>query len=458
MTLFKFTIVDENVGGPSSTGRSGGRQSIGLKEFGPPRPHFQEGPMILCLLWLLLATPPSQSVPATARQHVDRGYSLAQKGDLKAAEAELREAVQLAPDDALALAVLGMVLSQGPKLEEANSYLEHALRLDPGDIGTRYNLAVNQFRLGKLEDAKATLDLLLKQKPDHKQAASLLEAIKGKSTYDSALDRYRAGHFAESQALLEQMINAGNRDPKVLSLLAWCYHRQNRMDDSLAMMRRAIGLAPTDATLYSNAAQILLEDRNLPAASRAVAKGLELAPNHVPALKLKGLLDLEHGDLKQAVASFQRAVELDSADPEAMKQLGTAQRLLFQYPEAAATFEKGITRFPAYARLYEAYGGLLLDPGAHLDKPAEARAVALLEKALALDASLPQAHYLLGKLLLEDGKAFEAFPHLESAARLDPRNSAMHLALANAYRVLGRSGDQSRELKLFRELEALKGR
>ena len=84
--------------------------------------------------------------------------------------------------------------------------------------------------------------------------------------------------------------------------------------------------------------------------------------------------------------------------------------------------------------------------------------MALLEKALALDASLPQAHYELGKLLLENGKASEALRHLEAAAELDPRNSATHLALANAYRVLGRTADQSRELKLFRELEGLKRR
>jgi Flp pilus assembly protein TadD len=411
--------------------------------------------MILCLLWLLLLTSSSQSAATMARQHVERGYALAQSGNLKAAEAELREAIKLAPEDALALAVLGMVLSQGPDLEEANTYLERALKLDPGDSGTRYNLAVNQFRLGRLEAARTNVDLILKLKPDHKQAASLLDAIKAKSGYDVALDRYRAGRFAESQALLEQMIAAGKQDPKVFTLLAWCHHRQNRADAARAAMRQAIELAPADPTLYSNAAQILLEDRSLQAAYGAVTKALQLKPDHVPALKTKGLLDTERGDLKQALASFQRAVELDGADPEAMEQLGTAQQLLFQYSEAAATFEKAISQFPAYARLYEAYAKLLLDPGGRPDAAAKTRATALLKKALALDASLPQAHYELGKQLLEDGKASEALSHLETAAKLDPKNSAMHLALANAYRALGRTSDQSKELKLFRELEAL---
>jgi Flp pilus assembly protein TadD len=414
--------------------------------------------MILCLLWLLLAAPASQLGPTAARQHVERGYALAQSGNLKAAEAELREAVKLAPEDALALAVLGMVLSQGQNLEEANTYLERALKLDPGDTGTRYNLAVNQFRLGRREAAKTNLDLILKQKPDHKQAASLLDAIKAKSRYDVALDRYRTDRFAESQALLEQMIASGKRDPKVYTLLAWCHHRQNRADAALAAMRQAIELAPADPTLYSNAAQILLENRSFQAAYGAATKALELKPDHVPALKTKGLLDIERGDLKQALAAFQRAVELNGSDPEAIEQLGTAHQLLFQYSEAAVTFEKGISQFPAYARMYEAYAKLLLDPGGRLDATAKTRATMLLKKALALDASLPQAHYELGKQLLEDGKAPEALSHLETAAKLDPKNSAMHLALANAYRTLGRTGDQLKELKLFRELEALKRR
>jgi tetratricopeptide (TPR) repeat protein len=164
---------------------------------------------------------------------------------------------------------------------------------------------------------------------------------------------------------------------------------------------------------------------------------------------------VEHGDLKQALASFQRAAESDRSDPEAVERLGTAQRMMFRYAEARATFEKGIGQFPRYARLYAAYGKLLLDPGIRAGAGAESRAVDLLEKALVLDASLADAHYELGKLLLEDGKAFEALPHLEAAAKLDPANRSAHFLLANAYRVLGRAGDQARELERYREFETL---
>jgi len=108
--------------------------------------------------------------------------------------------------------------------------------------------------------------------------------------------------------------------------------------------------------------------------------------------------------------------------------------------------------------MYQAYGKLLLDPGARPGASAEARATELLERALALDPSLPEAHYELGKLLLDHDKTADALRHLEAAEKLDPDNAPPHLALARAYRILARTGDQSRQLALYRELEARKTR
>jgi protein O-GlcNAc transferase len=399
---------------------------------------------------LFLAAHAPQSSPAAVRQQVARGYRLAEQGDLKAAETELRQAVKMAPEDPVALAGLGTVLSQTSGLEEANRYLERALTFDPTEPNTRYNLAFNLFRLGKLDAARANLEGILKQHPDHKQAASLLAATRAKAAYDVALERYRSGEFAESRTLLERMTSS--RDPQVLRLLAWCYQKENRPHAALATMRQAIELAPNDPTLYASAAQILIEQRNFRAASGAVTKALGLAPENVQALKLQGELDTEHGDLNKALQTFERATALAPSDPDALERLGTAQRLVQQYQKAAATFEQGIARFPSNARLYEAYAELLLDPGMGPEPASESHAIALLESALALDGSLGQAHYQLGKLLREQGKYSQALPHLETAAKLDQNGGATHLELAGLYRELGRPADQARELARYREL------
>lgn len=406
--------------------------------------------MTIWLAVFLLA----QASPPAARQHLERGYALAQSGDLKAAETELRLAVKLAPNDPRALALLGIALSQEGKIAEATPLLERALKLDPADANTRYNLALNQLRLGGRVAAQANLERVVREQPDHRQALALLESLRAAPGYDAALSAYREGSFDRSRTLLEQMIAAGSGEPNVFRLLAWCHHRLGRSAESMAAMRQAIELAPRDAALYTNGAQILVEQRQPGAARAMVGKALELAPNNPAAHKLKGTLEVERGDLKQALLSFQRAAQLDRSDPEAVERVGVAQRMLFRHAEARATFENGIARFPAYARLYAAYGALLLDPGFGGTSGAfQKRAMGLLNRALALDAALPDPHYELGKLLLEDSNAAEALPHLEAAARLDPRNRSTHLMLANAYRILGRATDQAAALARYHELE-----
>ncbi|MBZ5593858.1 MAG: tetratricopeptide repeat protein [Acidobacteriia bacterium] len=487
----------------------------------------------LLLFWL-------QSPSAVAQAHAKRGLELLQQGDLRSAEAEFRQAIQLAPNDAQSLASLGIVLERQEKFEEADLYLERALKIDPADLGTRYHLAINQFRLKQLLEAKANLERILKAKPDMKpallllgtvleglkdygRAAGLLESVpdlvrqqpawiatlarcyyhanlqqkaratldwlrpagaeavflggetaaqcgdleaaeqlldsirtaypdKARLGYEIAMVQYNAKRFDRSESTLLQLIAAGTREAKVFNLLSWCYHRQNRLPESIAAMKQAIELEPASETHYDHLAQILLEEGRYADAYETIKRALKVAPDSPRAYKLQGHIESRLGLFNQALDSYTRAVQLNVEDPDLLLGIGLVQQKLFRFTEAAATFEKGIARFPGDAQFYQAYGRMLLEPGTARDAAAESRAVTLLEKALALDNALPEAHYELGNALLERDKVNEALPQLEAAVKLDPRNSRMHLALANAYRRLGRNAEAASELELFKKL------
>jgi tetratricopeptide (TPR) repeat protein len=493
--------------------------------------------MLLCVLLLWFQTP-----PALAQEHARRGLEFSQKGDLKSAESEFREAIKLAPHDAFSLASLGAILRKQQKLDEADVYFERALKIDPNDADTRYNLAVNQFGLGQFVPAKINLERILKAKPDtkravlllgtvverlkdYRRAASLLESVpdlvrqqpewiatlarcyyhtelaeKGRETldwlgpagpeaiflggetaaqagdfgtaerlfasiratypdraqltYEIAMVQYKARHFAESQTTLQQSIAAGTRDAKLFNLLSWCYHRQNRPPEAVAAMKTAIDLQPRIETHHDHLAQILLEQGRYTDAYESVKNALEVAPDSSQAYKLKAQVETHLGVFKQALESYARAVRLNPEDADSLLGLGSVQQKLFQLTEAAVTFEKGIGRFPRDPRFYQAYGRVLLDPGARRDAAGESRAVSLIEKALALNNVLPEAHYELGKFLLGNEKVADALPHLQAAAKLDPRDSKAHLALAKAYRRLGRNEESASELSLFKTLTA----
>lgn len=402
---------------------------------------------------LLFLTPGWQPAGDQAREAARRGYELLRQGKLDAAESELRQAVKLAPREPLALAVLGMVLVQRSQLEEGAKYLERALAIDASDTGTRYNLAVALARLGRRAQAREHLERILRQEPGHPQAKSLLAALEaGDDGYETAREHYRAGRYQESQAVLERMIASGTTEARVFGLLAWCHHRQGRPEAALEAIHRAIAAERSGGPWYAQGAQILLENRDYQAAYRMALQALALDPGAAAALKLRGRIELENGGPRQAFEAFAKAAEVDPADPEARLWLGIAQKALRQYQEAEVTFERGLAQFPDFAALYAAYAELLLEPELRARPGSQTRARALLEKALALDGTLAEARYLLGKFLLEEGKADEALPHLQEAARRDPGAARLRFALAEAYRILGQRERQREQLEIFRKL------
>ncbi len=67
---------------------------------------------------------------------------------------------------------------------------------------------------------------------------------------------------------------------------------------------------------------------------------------------------------------------------------------------------------------------------------------------------MPDARYLLGKILLSQGAAAEAAEHLEAAARLSPEDANVRYQLGQAYQKLGRREQAEKEFEAFQALKA----
>ena len=77
-----------------------------------------------------------------------------------------------------------------------------------------------------------------------------------------------------------------------------------------------------------------------------------------------------------------------------------------------------------------------------------------LHEAIRLDPQLAGAHFQLGGVLEDLGRAEEAVPEYRESARLDPRYAEPHFALA---RILHKSGQESaaqEEVQTYRRLHA----
>lgn len=312
---------------------------------------------------------------AAGAEHATRAAQLVQAGNLKGAEAEMRQAVELSPKEPQYLVRLGLILGMQHRPEEATLCFESALKLDPGNLAVRRNLAASQWQMGRLAAAQENLDLILKTEPGDTQALLLL-------------------------------------------------------------------------------GMVLIDARRYHAALAVAQQAAEAMPSSYRAYAVKGMAEMRMHRFIDSAKSYARAAELNPNAPEVNLGLAMSLWAAGSVSESFATFERGLKQFPGDAYHCLEYGRLLLKSAKPNDSADQNRAMALLERALTLNGSLPEPHYLLGDLALRKGNAEEALQHLEQAVKLDPKGSKIHFALFRAYRRLGRADDAAREEAAFQKLKA----
>lgn len=224
--------------------------------------------------------------------------------------------------------------------------------------------------------------------------------------------------------------------------------------------------APSDAAQQADSAfasaRKLLEQGKY---SEAVAE-LQAVEKANP--KLKGLARelgiayYRQGDYLKAVASFQRAIEEDPEDHEATQLTGLSLYLAGKpseaipylekvqswypsanvdasyilgvsyiqtknYPQARLAFAKmfGVAPDSAASYLFTARMLLRLDFGPVAEEYGQ--------KAVALDAKLPLAHFLLGELYLYQSKIPEAIAQFQQELAINPGHAASYYKLGDAY-------------------------
>jgi tetratricopeptide (TPR) repeat protein len=394
-------------------------------------------------------------------------------GEFERAEANLQRVLKAQPGDNESTLILGM-------LEENLKHFAGAVRLlnsVPALVTQRPEavvaLARSYYQIKNPSGARQALRSLLQDNApsealylggqtalegeDFATAEELFIAAKpgypdrAKLGYFLAFSRYRAGKFRDCQDTVLDTFAAGPPTRDLYALLGWCYAHQEKIRESTEAFDQAVALDPANETTYLDLGTVLLDHRQ---DELALALGKETAtkfPNSYRALMLRGMAEADLGYLTDAVKSFGRAVELNPGSPEANYDLAIIQSIAGFANDALRTLQRGIKRFPRDAPHYQEYASLEIQQAEGGDAGAEARAYEALRKALSLDSSLAKPHLLLGRLELKNNRVEQAVRELETAAKLDPHDGAIHLALSRAYARLGVPDKAAKELATYRD-------
>jgi predicted O-linked N-acetylglucosamine transferase (SPINDLY family) len=230
------------------------------------------------------------------------------RGDAATAEAQCREALAVA-DDAAAWTLLGIILRQRDPVAAENA-LRHAIDLDSRDADARFHLGNLYREQERFAAAIAEYEKALLLTPGHPSLLNNLAlALEGTGNVERAITIYQAllsSQPLHRQALgnLAHLLCRGRRhaaagelcerylrqfpegDVNVLIDYGICQHHTRDHAGAEASFRRALALAPDDATILANLGSVLVDREDYEAAEPVLARAVACDPQHAYAIAL----------------------------------------------------------------------------------------------------------------------------------------------------------------------------
>ncbi|MGA8028020.1 MAG: tetratricopeptide repeat protein [Bryobacteraceae bacterium] len=426
-----------------------------------------------------------------------------QGGDLFKAEGILRARLRDTPNDATALAFLGVVLDQEKKYPEADEVYRRAIAGSPRSSALLNNYGNHLVVTGKLNEARPIFSRVLALDPAQVNARVQLARI--------ALERKSA---AEALSYLDRLPanTQQGRDVMLLRMQAlYELHRDKEADDILALISPdakneprfsfSVGVALAAVSHYEQA-EIFFD------------RAVEASPENFDALYDLGLAASHAGHRERAREVLQRAIEKQPDNVDVLYDLAAVDALLNQKEIALELLARAARLAPDRADVHLLLAHTSADLGYFGDSeqawarymklvpsddvgrrehafaesalgenrnagmadlewfvrkhpndavghyelgiangPANANeALRELDRALALNPDLAAAHLARGVLKYRQGQAAAALSDFEFAAGQDPTNPTILDRLGETYSKLGRPTDALENFRKAAEL------
>lgn len=261
---------------------------------------------------------------------------------------------------------------------------------------------------------------------------------------------YRAlGDHAAAEAAYRRTLELAPGNAQVLCNYANLLREHGRRAEALELYRRAVAMDPALAQAWLHLGLAALDVGAVPEALSAIDRALGLQPGSAAAWHALGNARRASADLEGAEQAFRQSLSLDASRAAVWINLGATLRLMGRPAEAVPCFERASAAGFAGPELPDARAGALLDAGD-------------LRSALAATRELVRrfpdyvpGYQTLAHILWEYGPAIAAdedpLAVLRAAARSQPDNFRLQLALAG---FLLEAGEALEALACARSLRA----
>ena len=312
-----------------------------------------------------------------------RGEILLRQGKSTEAITPLASAVKNAPNDSMSHYYLGLAYAGALSLGQAQSEWQEAARLGPKVVEPQRALATLALR-------QRNIPLLA----DSSQKLIDLEPHSPEGYVFHAESLFNKGDKAGAHADLQRAIEIAPRDPIPLTRMGELLMAEKQFDQASKFYSQALTLDASSLEALAGLVRIDLERKQPAQALRRLQEQLARVPASTGLYTLLGQVEAQNQDAAKAEEAFQKAVDLNKNNTEALLLLANAEMARGAVDQAIANYRRGIQDNPRDIRLYVSLAHVL--EGRDWQQAQD-----LYQKVLQIQPNYPVAANNLAYLMLE---------------------------------------------------------
>src|ERR1700723_1776781 len=274
--------------------------------------------------------------PRSPEGYVLHGEALLMKKDQAGAEADLKRAISVAPDNAAGYARMGDLRAAQKKFDEAQKYYSEALKRNPSALAALTGLVNVALEQKPLPPPLRGVQDQIAKVPDNSGSYVMLGQIE-----------LRNQDSAKAEQAFQKAVDLDKNNVNAFLLLSSVQISRGSVDQAIAGYRSALESNPRDIRIYV-ALGSLLETRNQwEEAEGLYKKALEIQPDYALAANNLAYLMLEHGGNVNVALSLAQAARRGLPDlPNSADTLGWAYFNENVFDSAIGLFQQAVTGDP----------------------------------------------------------------------------------------------------------------
>jgi tetratricopeptide (TPR) repeat protein len=354
------------------------------------------------------------------------------RSKLDQARLQLEDAIKVRSDFVAARELLTRVYIAKPDMPKALQAAEDLLQIDPRNLTGHLTRSAALLSMGSSAKAHEELDLISKLFPQNPDAR-----------YQIGVMAWQDKDYKKAEQVFTAMKHDNPGDPRGLFGITETLASQNRLNDAIKEMDKAIAAEPDRADLIVGRANFYVRAQRYDEAIAAFKKMLEKQPNSPDLLYRLGETYARKGDINLAAETFRKNVQAAPNNTLPLLKLGLILELTGPADEAKAIYEQILKINPNEPVALNNLAYRKAEEGMDLDS-----ALAMAQKARQIAPNATNMADTLGWIYIKKNQSADAERIFKELVVKEPTNYQFHYHYGMALTQKGDKAAAKRELQI----------